>query len=492
MTTYDMEGGTQGGNATAATTGGNTNVVAGAGNTLTHDSVAALLGTLGLKLVVGTTNPDVFEFSTSTATPAGTNPFVSSTINCGLAPLFIPAGGFATAVGASFTTLIQFYGTSTGTTATARLRADDKPVGPPLGAQVVKFSDAAASQVVTVVADLTPYENTWVAFRWQIDTGTTNVTGDALWRFYSDPFAAVNSNVGTEAHFVTGNLGSAAGTGYPITRVRGGVITTQAAGKTVYADNWVINGGGTKAWVPQLTAPSGPVPVLTADNTLPGVGDTITLTTSATTGATVSRTLSVLSYPAGTTPPTITNPTTTTTTTVTGLQAGQTVIRLRAVGSSTVDTTVTIYTHALNNADVKVQQATLNTWTNEGGAADGAAAQNDVSDATYLQSPTNPTAADAVVDTYQPYGDGNITMNLRYRQVNDAGDTSSGATWFADVYKEDGTTKLNATPYTWTTTAADSGVWKEQPIPFDTTMHAAVPGKIDRRALKLKWWGVIT
>lgn len=434
MTTYDFDAASSGAVTLASTGGSQLNV--GAGNSIVHDPAAAVSGVAGLTIQCGTpAGPG--------GSPAAVNPlnpssidfasFTNDRLNWGLYIFKVPVGGYQAASG-GWTSVLQWYGGSNGTTSIARLRVSD--------AQLLQFSNSAASQTTTLNADLTAYQGQYVAVRYQLDTGTTNANGANRLRFYPDPFAAIGSYVGSEVYVNTFDLGSAGGVSYPVTRVRPGLLNTQAVPKQAQIDYLIINGGGTPGWVAPPTAPSAPTAAVggtqyglasaaaTATKTLSGAGST--------TGAGVTYAWTCTSKPDWAPTPSIVS-SAAISTDVTGLVDGCYVFQLAVTRSgvtSTATTQVRLYPPSTDDVRVFAESRSAGI-TIIGGSTTGRSALNDADPATGLKWP-DPAAGEVTWITWCPFGPGAIEAYLEGSYLS--GPVNRTITWFL----EDGTTVLQA------------------------------------------------
>lgn len=139
--------------------------------------------------------------------------------------------------------------------------------------------------------------------------------------------------------------------------------------------------------------------------------------------------------------------------------------------------TVTCFVSPASGDPVQVYDVTIGTYSNVGGAANAAAALNDASDTTYVESVSAPVSPVLDVTLCPIAAPGNITFNAK--NVNSPGSPAISVT--ADVTKNDGSTVVYTTNWV-APTSIGTNV-----ITVDATGLAALPDPVDRGALHIKF-----
>lgn len=306
--------------------------------------------------------------------------------------------------------------------------------------------------------------------RWEVLlVAATSTTGTITAKSYTSA-AGWTTQLGTTYTNAAFDAGTT-----PITASDVGVTTAVTPGGIIGVDYVRMEDGRTTEFGPP---PAGGTPTANAGASQYVVAGTlITLDGSASTAASgtiTGHSWVCTAFPAGATSPAITTPTAATAT-ATLTDGGRYVFQdtVTQTGGATASATVTEYVYEQSNVNVDVFSTTLGLWTNEGGAATALAALNDTSQATFLQSPANPTGQPEI-SVMNPFGPGNISVFLE-------GNYSGAAlTRTISIYKEDGTTLVDTESYALTSTPFD------HEFAIDATSIAAIPALSDRRALVVK------
>lgn len=253
-----------------------------------------------------------------------------------------------------------------------------------------------------------------------------------------------------------------------------GAITAMTPGAIVGFDYLRMEDGRTTEFGPPPAASPPTAAIVVTPDVYPKTGDTVTVSSTgsaAGSGSLTAYAWSTTEIPPGASSVSFSAPTGASATfapTAGGLYKIRLTVTQTDAQTDTED--VTIYVHEASNTDVKVYgQASATLWTNEGGAASVTAALNDASQATWAQSPEDPTNQPLAL-IMNPFGPGTIDLDVE-------GDWEVGAvTRTVNIYKEDGTTSVDTE--TWALTDAIA----TRTISVDT---APIPALSDRRALRV-------
>lgn len=398
--TFDFNSATEGQSATTTTTGASS--VFTTGGAVVHKAASGAEGAYGLELTSSATSPIGVEFDSTK--------FTSSRQENIRFCIKLPAVGspFADA-----TTLLQIYGGSTGSATIGRLKM--------MTGWLLRIENGIASNFGTVVTDMSAYAGTYVAFQVFIDTGTANNNGAVKVRVHTDVSAAAGTYLGTEFSATTWDLGSSAGTTYPVTRLRPGIITAQATARVASLDYVQIQDGGTGPALNGVPAAGSPTAVIAGGDKYPRQGETVALasTGSTTPGGGPTYAWSVTARPPGSPTATLDTPNLASCN-VSNLVQGEYTVQL-VVGQSgglTATATAKLWVRPLAGVASRVKSVS-GPYTNEGGAANAVTALDDGLDTTYLKSPS---PVNGVPETliFNPCDLGPITFTPRGYYLNTA------------------------------------------------------------------------
>lgn len=358
--------------------------------------------------------------------------------------------------------------------------------------QAFQYANSAAT-AVTPIVNLTDYEGQTIYVRVELDTGTTNATGVVHIKAYNSAQAAI----GVEMIATGQDLGSAAGTTWPITRVRWGILSTQTVSRTVRWDYFAATPGGaavtgTPAYLAFPAAPGSPNAAISLSAQYPAVGQSVTASfTGSTAGAGTLTYFSTVTDPSGATSTS---------------SASSVAIPMSVQGWWKVDLTVTqssggatdtetawIYCHPTGTNDVTARSFTAALGdTNQGGAANSLAALNDAVGATYVLGGPDPDGTAKRRVQMNPFPDGPLHEGIAGCAAG--GPVNRTIKW----YWEDGTTLLYTetfalpvfTPVGSVPTDAEiaANAVEHDSAVDSTGMSAIGTALADRRGLWIEWY----
>lgn len=291
--------------------------------------------------------------------------------------------------------------------------------------------------------------NTWYRIEFETDIGTDTSTGKLNVRYY----ALDGTTPAETAYTATGlDLRGAAGASYARLHLGDNSATTYAI-KAGYDDLKYVTGTMTAVGPVGNSAPT--VTAGPAQTVRPGDTVTLTATGGDSDGTVASLTGAITTYPPGVTPPTLTGSATgtgtasasltqTTTFTEPGTYAWTSTITDDQGATGTDTTVVTVL--GLDVHPVSVSD-NAGAWTNQGGAASIVDALSDDDDATYAESPDNPTSKAITVHMGETLDTGDITVTVR------AAASSGSRSVLIELLQ--GATVIASTTETLTTTPTD-------------------------------------